>query len=151
MKPVNFPVDEAIHKKFKIICGMNDVNMGEALAELMQKYVKENEDLVSSPQIQGKLPPEIPSFYGDQGDWRKYVNGTKKLEIENFATRIAFLRYLLHSYLIDEDNDSEIYNTISHSEYFKESKDYKFLVKHRIIYTIRTMGEEKNLSTIGII
>lgn len=151
MKSVNFPIDEALHKKFKMICANNDVNIGKTIMELMQKYVKENEDVVSSPQIQGKLPPEVPSFYGDQKDWEVYVRKVKKNEVENFATRITFLKYLLYSYLIDRDNKSELNQTLRGPEYFKGSDDYKFLQKNRITHAVKDMSKEKNLPPIKII
>jgi len=151
MKSVYFHTDEAIHKKFKMICAINDIDMGKTMTGLMKKYVKDNEELISSPQIQGKIPLEIPSFYGDQVDWIKYVNSATKLGIENFATRITFLRHLLHIYLIDKDMTSELYQTFSNPKYFMESEDYKFLRKRQMIQTIRDMGDSKNLPHIKII
>jgi hypothetical protein len=151
MKSVYFHTDESVHKKFKMVCAINEADMGKTMTELMKKYVKDNEELISSPQIQGKIPPEIPSFYAEQEDWRKYVNRARKLEIENFATRITFLRYLLHIYLIDSDKDFEIYQSLHHPEYFKESDDYKFLHKNKIIHSIREIGSDKKLPSIKVI
>lgn len=151
VKSVYFHTDEAIHKKFKMICAINDVDMGKTLTQLMQNYVTENKESISSPQIQGKLPQEIPSFYGEHEDWAKYVRNAKKLEIENFATRITFLRYLLYIHLIERDNNSEKYETLNHPEYFKESEDYKFLLKNSMISTVRNMRIEKQLPPIKII
>ncbi len=151
MKSVYFHTDEVIHKKFKMVCAINDIDMGKTLTELMKKYVKDNDELLDSPQIQGKIPPEIPSFYGDHADWNKYVSSVTKLGIENFATRITFLRYLLHIYLIDKDKTSEIYRTFHSPKYFQESVDFKHLQKFGIIRTVKSMGKEKNLDIIKII
>ena len=108
MKSVYFHTDEAIHKKFKMICAINDIDMGKTMTELMQNYVSKNQSLIDNPEIQDNLPPELPKFYESQDKWSTYVRKSNKEGIENMATRIMFLRYLIHLYLIDKDRDDKI-------------------------------------------
>jgi hypothetical protein len=45
-KSVSFNTDKAVHRKFKTMCMINDMDMGKTLTELMEKYVKGSEDWI---------------------------------------------------------------------------------------------------------
>ena len=146
MKSVYFHTDEAIHKKFKMICAINDIDMGKTLTELMQNYVSENQSLIDNPEIQDSLPPELPKFYESQDKWSTYVRKSNKEGIENMATRIMFLRYLIHMHLIDKDRDGEIKQALKDPKFFTGSSDHKFLQKYGWISAVASMSREYELS-----
>ncbi len=148
MKSVYFHTDETIHKKFKMICAINDIDMGKTLTELMQNYVAENKGLIDNPEIQNILPPELPEFYESQDKWSAYVSKSNKEGIENMATRIMFLRYLIHRHLVYGDKDGEIKRALKDPKFFAESGDGKFLQKMGWIGGIISMGKVHELSQI---
>ena len=78
MKSVYFHTDEAVHKKFKMMCAIKGDNMGKILTGLMQNYVAENKGLIDNPEIQENLPPELPEFYESQDKWSAYVRKSNK-------------------------------------------------------------------------
>jgi len=132
MKPVFFNTDESLYKKFKLVCGMNDKDVGKTITDLIQNYVTENKGLIDNPEVQEKLPPQLPTFLGEPSEWEVYIRKSGKQEIENIVTRLMFLRYLIHIHLIDRDNDSEIKNALRDPKFFKDSDDYKFLSKMNV-------------------
>jgi hypothetical protein len=148
VKSVYFHTDEAVHKKFKMMCAIKGDNMGKILTGLMQNYVAENKGLIDNPEIQENLPPELPEFYESQDKWSAYVRKSNKERIENMATRIMFLRYLIHLHLIDRDEDGEIKLALRDRKFFTESADHKFLLEYGMVGAVRSMGKEHDLSEI---
>ncbi len=146
MKPVYFHTDEALHKKFKLLCGIKGTDIKQTMNELMENYVSENESAIANPEIQDNLPPELPKFYESQDKWSTYVRKSNKEEIENMATRIMFLRYLIHLYLIDKDKDDKIKQALKDPKFFTGSNDHKFLQKDGCISAVKSMSGEYGLS-----
>ncbi len=148
MKPVYFHADEGVHKSFKLICGIKGTDIKKTMNELMQNYVSENESLISNPEIQDTLPPELPKFYESQDKWSTYVRKSDKEGIENMVTRMTFLRYLIHLHLIDRDNESKIKEALRDPKFFTKSEDCKFLQKNGIMEAVTTMSDRNSLSQI---
>lgn len=149
MKPVYFHADEGIHKSFKLICGIKGTDIKKTMNELMQNYVSKNESLISNPEIQDTLPPELPKFYESQDKWSMYVRKSNKEGIENMVTRIMFLRYLIHLHLIDRDEGDKIKQALKDPKFFTGSADHKFLQEKGQISAVTSMSSQHELSRIN--
>ena len=134
MKTVSLRTDPDIYEKLKLICIINRENVYDVLTDLMKKYVSDNEDTLNS--IRAEAPMELPDFFGDQYKWFDYVNKIDKNTFGDIANRNYFLRYLLHYYATQHNNDVELYEKLEFKE-FKKSKDFEFLTQNHIYSTVQ--------------
>ncbi len=145
MYNVNFKTDQALYDKFKLLCTINKEKFQDKLTELIQQYVSENESLIENPKVQEKLQPELPPFFGDQNKWHTYIIRSDKDRFKEIVTRVTFLRYLIHIYLIDNDKELKLKYTLLDPKLFQKSDDYQYLAKYHIFKTVKDMQRDYDL------
>lgn len=124
---VNFKTEQALYDKFRIVCIINKEKLQDRITKLIENFVIENKELLENPEIKKKIQPKLPTFYGKQEEWAHYVRRLDKEGFEKMATRVTFLRFLLHDHVINKHDDIELQIALKNKEFFQKSKDYKFL------------------------
>jgi|APSaa5957512535_1039671.scaffolds.fasta_scaffold129992_1 hypothetical protein len=125
MYNVNFKTDQGLYDKFRITCTINKEKFQDVLTKLIENYVKENEKLIENPEIQKKIQPELPAFFGKPNDWLRYVRKLDRNGFENMVIRVNFHRILLHEYTSNRSGDLELKMALSSLKQFQQSEDYK--------------------------
>lgn len=124
---MNFKTELALYDKFRIINTIKKEKHQNVLTKLIENYVTENEKLIENPEIQKVVQPKLPEFFGEQKDWEHYVRRLDKTDFENMATRVTFLRFLLHNHVINKHDDIDLKIALKNVQFFQKSDDYKFL------------------------
>lgn len=127
MYNVNFKTELALYDKFRIINTIRKEKHQNVLTKLIKNYVTENEKLIENPEIQKVVQPKLPIFFGEPEDWARYVRRLDKNGFENMVTRVTFLRFLLHEYVINKYDDIDLKIILKNVQFFQKSDDYKFL------------------------
>lgn len=127
MYNVNFKTELELYNEFRIINTIKNEKHQNVLTQLIKNYVSENKHLIENPEIQEMVPPKLPSFYGKQEDWVRYIKKLDQNAFEKMAVRINFFRFLLHEYVINKSDDIEFEIALRDTKFFKKSDDYKFL------------------------
>lgn len=148
---VNFKTDLALYDKLRLITTIKKDKLQNVLTQLIENYVTENEQFIENSSIQEEIQPTLPTFYEKHDKWENYIRRSDINEMKKFAIRIAFHRHLLHLYIIDRDNDSELKQSLQDPKLFSESNDYKFLQTNGIITAVNGMGRVNDLPLIKLI
>ncbi len=137
MENINFKTDGELYDKFRLVCTMNKIKFQDKLTELIKKYVSENENLLSNPEIQEKMGQGLPDFFAEPRKWHRYIYESDTTRFNEITNRIHLLRFLLHDYVIqkgykldDVVETTKLKNALHLLEVFRKSEDGKHLSKN---------------------
>jgi len=132
MKNALFQVDEALHKKFKMLCAVKGTTMGKKLTEFMEEFIKSDGAMLDNPDMPtSKLPSGEPKIFATPQEWSKYLRHVNDFTLESVDIRLHMLEYLLEfsSY---QDSRKDIKLVRKNEKLLTDSSDGDYLRKTSI-------------------
>jgi len=135
MRTVTFQTDPTLYNTFTVLCKLENKKIGEKISELMQDYLKNNEE---KTKIMGEVPKisrRPPDFFAPRpSDWIIFCDGVDAdLLIKTYNRSLFIAKYAEH----EKERriyDSDDWKTPPNAQKFDDTKEARVLKQHHVSF-----------------
>lgn len=128
MRTATFQTDPALYKSFSVLCKLENKQIGEKISELMQDYLKNNEEktkfMGETPKI-SRRPPEF--FTPTSTDWTIFCDTVDSELLIKTYNRALFITKLAENQKEERIKERHDLEGITKAQKFEDTNDAKAL------------------------